>query len=218
MSSQVSRGPLVSRVRLRPWWQPGTATASQDGDVVRYSRADPPPPPSQPARVAAGRSAGGRARGGASAAALSAGGGCAGVDHRVDRGPGPAHDRRPAGAHAHARTRARACSHAHAHARARAHITHAHGARGHAHTQRRATAPPRRQVWVCLLDPSLPAECGGQAGQAAGLPPAGGGGGGAGGGGGDLACFVYNELTGQFVFWGPNSALGRVAGSTFAGR
>ena len=138
MSSPVSRGPLVSRVRLRPWWQPGTATASQDGDVVRYSRADPPPPPSQPSRVAAGRSEGGRARGGASAAALSAGGGCAGVDHRVDRGPGPAHDRRPAGAHAHARTRVLTHTHAHTHA----HTSHTHTAHAGTRTHKDAQLHP----------------------------------------------------------------------------
>ncbi len=49
-----------------------------------------------------------------------------------------------------------------------------------------------RQVWACVLDPGLPASCGGS----------GGGGGPAG-----AACYVFDEAAGRFHYWGPNDVL-----------
>ena len=46
-------------------------------------------------------------------------------------------------------------------------------------------------MWVCLLEPDLPPYCGGR--PVAGL--------------GALACYAYNEETGRFAYWGPNSLL-----------
>jgi hypothetical protein len=46
-----------------------------------------------------------------------------------------------------------------------------------------------RQVWACLLDlaQALPAGCSG--------------------GPGGVACYVYDEAAGHFLYWGPNSVL-----------
>mmetsp|Transcript_19125 Transcript_19125/g.52729 ORF Transcript_19125/g.52729 Transcript_19125/m.52729 type:complete len:103 (+) Transcript_19125:266-574(+) len=90
------------------------------------------------------------------------------------------------------------------------------------------------EVWTCLNEPSLPAACGGaggsgsgsgsgssygsSSGNSTGYSPGSYGSSsssGSGSGGGqvmyagwsDLACYVYNEATGRFVFWGPNSLL-----------
>jgi len=69
------------------------------------------------------------------------------------------------------------------------------------------------EVWVCLIEPSLAVSCGGGGG--GGNPrilEEGGNQTSAGNaskytGWSDLACYVYNEATGLFVFWGPNSVL-----------
>ena len=65
------------------------------------------------------------------------------------------------------------------------------------------------QVWVCLLEPELPVQCGGQGGilqpdlssnfSASSSM--------------DLACYVYNEKAQSLVYWGPNSILALVPNS-----
>ena len=50
-------------------------------------------------------------------------------------------------------------------------------------------------MWACVLDPGLPAIC------------RGGGVGGGGGGAEGLACYVFDEAGGRFLYWGPNAIL-----------
>jgi hypothetical protein len=68
------------------------------------------------------------------------------------------------------------------------------------HAYHRTHGANTMQVWMCLLEPSLPAGCGGGNTGVYGDPLPGRG----------LACYVYNEPEQRFVFWGPNSLLSLV--------
>ncbi len=68
------------------------------------------------------------------------------------------------------------------------------------------------QVWVCLKEPTLPSVCDGSTNSSSTTSNSTSDSDNLSGSGGKaappkLACFVFNEQTQQFVFWGPNSAL-----------
>ncbi len=74
----------------------------------------------------------------------------------------------------------------------------------------RPGAPPCGQVWVCLLEPTLPAACGG--GLGAGWSSGGGANRSAQDGGAErlfpeMPCYTFDEAAGLFVYWGRNADL-----------